>query len=146
MSHAGEKKEKKVLIVEDEPSMRSALVEKFTREGFSAHDAGDGAEGFACAIRERPDLILLDLMMPKMDGFMMLKRLREEGEYGKHVPVIVLTNVSADGGSFDRMMVETEPSIYLVKTNCTVEDVVGRALEELARLDVFAVHRYGNEA
>lgn len=125
---------KRVLIVEDEASMRRALIDKFTREGFLAHDAGDGAEGLERALKEKPDLILLDLMMPKMDGFTMLKHLREDEEYGKHVPVIVLTNVSPDGAYFDRIVIETEPSIYLVKTNCTIQDVVDRAREELERV------------
>ena len=86
---------KKILIVEDEASLRKALVEKFQREGFETFLAFDGVEGLDQAERIQPDLILLDIIMPKMDGMTMLKKLRESGDWGKQVPVIILTNLSS---------------------------------------------------
>ena len=61
-----------VLIVEDEVSLRNALRDKFIREGFSASDARDGEAGLEAALKALPDIILLDMVMPKMDGIAML--------------------------------------------------------------------------
>src|SRR5689334_6315852 len=83
----------KILIVDDEKPLLEALTDKFTREKFSTFGASDGEEGLEVAKRIQPDIILLDIVMPKMDGMTMLKLLREE-PWGKDVPVILLTNLS----------------------------------------------------
>ena len=113
----------KILIVEDEASQRMALVDKFTREGFSVVEAKDGKDGLTIALQEHPDLILLDIVMPVMDGMTMLQKIREDA-WGKDVKVIVLTNLSdaLAHGSYD----------YLVKSDWKINDVVARVR---ARLD-----------
>ena len=68
------KNNKTILIVEDEVPMIKALVDKFRREGFAVLEAGDGEDGLKIAMEKRPDLILLDIVMPKMDGMDMMKR------------------------------------------------------------------------
>lgn len=96
---AKESANKKILVieaVEDNAPLRKALHDKFSLEGFSVIDAKDGEEGLTVAMSEHPDLILLDILMPKMDGLTMMKKLRQGDEWGKHVPIIVLTNHSAD--------------------------------------------------
>src|SRR3989344_8083810 len=85
-------KNKILLITEDEPALRYVLRDKLSNIGFKVFEAADGEEGLAVALKERPDLILLDLLMPKMDGISMLKKLRED-EWGKKVKVLVLTNL-----------------------------------------------------
>lgn len=119
---------KKILIVEDESLQRDILWEKFIREGFEAIIAKNGDEGLKQALLEKPDLILLDIVMPVMDGMTMLKKLRED-EWGKKVKVLVLTNLSdaektaeaLNRGAYD----------FLVKTNWTLDDVVGKVKEAL---------------
>ena len=67
----------KILIVEDEDSLLSALVDKFLKAGYRVVTARDGEEGLTVALREQPDLILLDIVMPKMDGISLLRQLRD---------------------------------------------------------------------
>jgi len=122
---------KKILIVEDEIDLREALVDKLGREEFETSGAKDGEEGLEMALRDHPDLILLDIVMPKMDGMTMLKKLREENEWGKKVPVILLTNLSATDEKIIKAMVENEPSYYLVKSDWKIGDVVKKVKETL---------------
>jgi DNA-binding response OmpR family regulator len=127
-----ESAKKKILIVEDEMSQRKALVDKFTRESFHVIEARDGEEGFTIALKERPHIILLDIVMPKMDGMTMLKKLRQENEWGKSVPVILLTNLSADNDKINTGIAENEPAYYLVKSNWKIDDVVEKVKERLS--------------
>lgn len=85
------KKIYKILVVEDDLSISGLLSEYLTDEGFNVIVAQDGDQGLEMAISEKPDLILLDIMMPKKDGLTVLKELRSTEE-GKTVPVIMLTN------------------------------------------------------
>ncbi len=123
---------KKILIVEDELSARKALVEKFHSEGFEVAIAFDGEEGLEQSNRIHPDLILLDLVMPKMDGMTMLKKLRESGEWGKQVPVIILTNLSSDDDGRISDVAELLPTYYLVKTDWRLSDVVEKVKGRLS--------------
>jgi len=80
----------KVLVVDDEKEVTLGLQKVLRENGFEAIAAYDGEEGLAKAIKERPQLILLDIMMPKKDGFAMLEELRRH-EYGHTIPVVVLS-------------------------------------------------------
>ena len=120
---------KKILIVEDEPAMREALKEKLTISGFSVIEGKDGEEGLKLAFNNTPDLILLDILMPRMDGMMMLKKVRET-EWGKKVPVIILTNLSADE-KITSEVVTDEPSYYLMKTDWPIEEIVNKVRSAL---------------
>lgn len=122
----------KILVVEDEASMRKALVDKLRLEGFEVLSANDGKEGLDKAFKETPDLILLDILMPIMNGLTMLQKLRQAGEYGKKVPVILLTNLSADDENVIKKVAETEPAYYIVKASLTLEEVVQKIKERLA--------------
>jgi two-component system response regulator VicR len=79
---------KKILVVEDERNIVDILTFNLTREGYDTLEALDGAEGLRLALAEDPDLILLDLMLPKMDGFEVCRTLREQG---RATPIIMLT-------------------------------------------------------
>lgn len=122
--------EKKILIVEDDDSLRRAVVEKLSREGFIALQANNGLAGLECAFQEHPDLILLDVIMPKMDGLTMLSRLRED-VWGKSAQVIMLTNVS-DGESVLESLNQAAFD-YLVKSDWKLEDVVKKIRERLEK-------------
>lgn len=121
-----------ILIVEDEVPMLNALHDKLTREGFSVLTARNGEEGLKVALRDRPDLILLDVVMPRMDGITMLRKLRRESAWGRTARVIVLTNLSSDNEQRNRDITETEPAFYLVKANWTLKDVVAKIRERLS--------------
>lgn len=125
-----EQQAKSLLIVEDEPAVLSALSDKFIREGFTVHEAKNGAEGLRTALEKRPDLILLDLAMPKMDGVEMMRRLREENVYGRKVPIIILTNLTADD-KITWAVAKDEPAYYLIKSDWKIEDVVAKVRDTL---------------
>lgn len=120
---------KKILIIEDELPMLKALSEKFTREGFSALEARNGQEGLDVALEAKPDLIILDLFMPVMDGKAMMEQLRQD-EWGKKVPIIILTNLNPDDKTLNEIMA-SGPSYYFIKSKWQLEDLVGKAKEEL---------------
>jgi|SRR3989344_2050084 len=118
----------RILIVEDEQSVSKALKERLEQEGFEVTLAQNGQEGLLRAANEKPDLILLDLIMPHMDGITMLQRLRED-EWGKLAKVIILSNLS-DDNALARSM-EKGVYDYLVKTDWKLEDVVAKIKERL---------------
>jgi len=124
-------KNKKILVIEDEVALLQALVDKLTREGFAVTSARDGSMGLDLALREKPDVILLDLVMPEMTGLDVLKRLRSEGEWGKEVPVIVLTNLSANERLM-RELNEQKLTDFLVKGEVKLEEVVRKVKEAAA--------------
>lgn len=121
--------QKKILIVEDELPLLKALTDKFAREGFQTLQAQNGQEGLTLARSEHPDLILLDIIMPVMDGMTMLKHLRSD-DWGKTVPVIILTNLSPDDKTLWNV-VATEPSYYLLKADRKIEELVTKTKEIL---------------
>src|SRR3989338_4953265 len=102
----------KVLIVEDEIELLEVLADRFKQEGFIVLSARNGEEGLQLALEELPDIILLDLIMPKMDGMTALKKLRQDPK-GKDVPVILLTNLSTSDKIAEAL--QNEAYDYLVK-------------------------------
>lgn len=122
------KSNKKILIVEDERPLREVLCDKFEASGFKIFSAKDGKEGLAVALKEHPDTILLDIIMPKMDGMTVLKKLRED-KRGKDIPVILLTNLADD----QKVAEATEKGVYgyLVKSDWKIADVVKMVEERL---------------
>jgi len=123
----------KILAIEDDFSLLNVLRDKFESEGYKFVQARDGEEGLAIALAEKPDLILLDILMPKMDGITMMKKLREENEWGKNVPVILLTNLAADSEKIHQAIADNEPAYYLVKSNWTINELIDKVRERLSR-------------
>lgn len=115
---------KTILIVEDEAPLCSALRDKLSREGFSTLEARNGEDGLVIALRDHPDLILLDILMPKMDGGTMLRRMREESEWGMVVPVIVLTNLTNVKEKHLSDINEGSPTQCIRKTDVSIGDIV----------------------
>lgn len=120
---------KKILIIEDEIPMLKALSEKFVREGFVALEAKNGQEGLETALERHPDLIVLDLFMPVMDGKAMMEKLRKD-EWGKHVPIIILTNLNPDDETLNEIL-KSGPAYYFVKSKWKLEDLVAKVRQEL---------------
>lgn len=123
------KNSRKILIVDDEEDMRDALVDELSRAGFASFEAKNGKEGLEMALKEHPDLILLDIVMPEMDGMAMMKKVRED-TWGKKVPVILLTNLSATDKIIEGVL-KDEPSYYLVKSDWKITDVIKKVKETL---------------
>ena len=127
------KKDKKkilLLLVEDEASVRHALSDKLKREGFEILEAKNGKEGLAVSLKEQPDLILLDLVMPRMDGLEMMRKLRKENEWGESVPIVILTNLAATD-EITWAIAADEPVFYLVKSEWDIDKVVEKVKEAL---------------
>ncbi|MFA5993566.1 MAG: response regulator [Parcubacteria group bacterium] len=120
---------KKILIIEDEDSLRKALVARFQMEELEVLEATNGEDGLVSIEEHGPDMILLDIIMPKMDGITMLKKLRTT-DFGKDVPVLIMTNVDdakslyegIANGAFD----------FLIKSNWGIGDMVKKVKNKLA--------------
>lgn len=117
------KSNKKILVVEDDIDLREAIVEKFKSENFEVFESSNGKDGLEKALRIRPDLILLDLIMPKMDGTTMLRKLRED-KWGRLVPVIILTNISDAEKLAEALEIGVDE--YLLKAEWKLKDVVDK--------------------
>jgi DNA-binding response OmpR family regulator len=124
------KSKKKILIVEDEPAILRILTRVFKGEGFEVCTAENGEKGLAAGLREAPDLVLFDIIMPQMDGITMLTRMRQEGgAWGKQVKAIVYSNLSYNetrNEAWDAGIAD-----FLVKVNVRLDEVVQRVREEL---------------
>lgn len=107
--------------------MLEALTDKFSREGFLVLQAKDGEEGVDLALRDKPDIILLDLVMPKMTGVMVVERLRKD-PWGKTVPVVILSNLTPNDRLL-RQLMEGGVSYCLIKAESKIEDVVQKVKE-----------------
>jgi CheY-like chemotaxis protein len=121
---------KTILIVEDEDAQRLPLVEVLLGNGFTVVEAKDGKEGLEKALNQRPDVILLDLVMPEMDGVSYMKELRGDS-WGSTVSVIVLTNVSSDTDSTLQTIDQYHPSFYLSKGDMSIQDVLQKVKDVL---------------
>lgn len=111
----------KILIVEDDKFLRELISQKIIKEGYEVLDAVDGEEGVQKAQAERPDLILLDLILPGMDGFEVLRKIKED-EGTNTIPVIILSNLGqkedVDKG------IEFGAKDYLIKAHFTPAEII----------------------
>lgn len=118
----------KVLIIEDDPMIMDMYVHKFEQEGFQAigHDRGDGA--MELAAQEKPDIVLLDIILPGLDGFSVLSLLKENAAT-KDIRVVMLTNLGQDE---DKAKGKELGAIgYIVKSSRTPGEVVKQVREFL---------------
>jgi DNA-binding response OmpR family regulator len=120
-----EKINKKILVVDDTKSYLFILSETLRSAGFVVATAENGEDGLAAVKDEKPDLILLDITMPKMDGITMAKKLQEDGI---QIPIIFLTNMSDIEHVSEAMQTSKD---YIVKADTSVDDVVIRVKEKL---------------
>lgn len=118
----------KILFIEDEEALQKSLSRMLELEGFEVSGAYDGQTGLEIAQKESPDIILLDLILPKIDGFEVLKRLKTDPKT-KDIAVIILTNLEQVQGV--EKLIEYGPINYLVKANYTLEEIVQKIKETL---------------
>jgi len=116
------KAKKTVLIVEDDGMLRKVLSRRIEEEGYEVLRAEDGRQGLKTALKKHPDLILLDLMMPVMDGVEMLGELRQD-KWGSEVYVYILTNKEPDAGILDEAKREPYCSSYLMKSEYGIDEM-----------------------
>lgn len=114
--------QKTVLIVEDEKDIREALRDVLRDKNYVALEAGNGREGVSIALGKHPNLILLDLLMPEMDGMTTLKHIREDS-WGKNASVMILTNLNASNAQMVEDIVTHKPLEYLIKSDWKIHDV-----------------------
>ena len=114
-------KKKTILVVDDEPSLSSALFDVFSREGYDVILAADGEQGLKSAKDNHPDIILLDIVMPVMNGSAMLDKLRQD-KWGKQAKVIMLTNLSAPKEEAASLSKNVEN--YIIKSDWKIRDIV----------------------
>ena len=121
---------KKILFIEDESALQKTFGEILRIEGYEMVSALDGETGLKLAQTEKPDLIILDLVLPKLHGFEVLQKVKAD-EKIKGIPVIVLTNLETMADV--EKAIELGAMTYLVKANYSLEEVINKvkkALEE----------------
>lgn len=118
----------KILLVEDDPFLLDMYSTKFRDVGFNIVVAQDGELGLIKAREESPDLILLDVVLPKKDGFEVLKTLKSESQTAA-IPVVLLTNLGLD--SDVKRGLELGAQAYIVKAHFTPTEVVAKVKEIL---------------
>jgi DNA-binding response OmpR family regulator len=114
---------KKVLLVEDDKMIIDMYTLKFTQEGYEVVQAENGKDGLEAAKKNPPDIILLDIILPQMDGFTVLKSLKADPKT-KNIPVVLLTNLGQDGDV--KKGLELGAVDYLIKANFTPSQVVDK--------------------
>jgi DNA-binding response OmpR family regulator len=120
----------KIAIIEDEAAIRRMYALKLRFSDFEVCEAADGEEGLKLIEKEQPDLVLLDLRMPRMSGDEMLRELRSN-EWGESVPVIILTNISKDEAP--RTLWHLGVSDFIVKSNSTPQKILERIVHVLEK-------------
>jgi DNA-binding response OmpR family regulator len=120
----------KILIVEDEIDLLGVLSQNFSMEKFEVLQASNGEVGLEQALRHHPDIILLDIIMPVMDGITMLKKLREDA-WGKDAQVVLLTNLSDEKKVAEAMQHGVYD--YLVKADWNINNVVEKVRSKLKK-------------
>lgn len=120
--------QKKVLIVEDEPLLGNLLSQRLLKEGFSVTLVRDGEEAFRSLQTEVPDLVLLDIILPKVSGFELMERIQSDPALGERkIPIVVISNLGQDGD------VEKGQALgaigYFVKAQLSIEDLVSKVKE-----------------
>ena len=119
---------KKILFIEDEPTLQKTFREILRQEGYEMISALNGEVGLRLAKDEKPDLILLDLILPKIHGFEVLKKIKEDKGI-KEIPIIVLTNLEGIG-DVDKAL-ELGATTYLVKAQYSLEEVLEKIKKAL---------------
>ena len=114
---------RKILLIEDDPLLVKMYMAKFETEGFEVKSAEDGEEGLKMALMGWADIILLDIMMPKLSGTDMLSKLRQD-QKGKDIPVLVLSNLSQQEEAKRALSLGVKE--YLIKADYTPSQIVDK--------------------
>lgn len=121
---------KKILLIEDEKIMINLLEKKLTQEGYEVKVAPNGEEGLEMMKEEKPDVILLDIIMPKMGGFEVMEEMNKYPEL-KKIPVIIISN-SGQPVELDKAK-ELGAKDWLIKTEFDPQEVVEKVVKQIGR-------------
>lgn len=119
-----------VLIIEDEKMLSEMYKTKFEMEGFIVKQAFDGKEGLEKARTEKPDIILLDIILPRLDGFLVLKEIKNDSDM-KKTPVLLLTNLGQDDDIKKGKSLGADG--YFVKANHSPAEIVEQVRQQLKK-------------
>lgn len=119
---------KTILLIEDETALRGVLRDELVQEGFSVLEAKNGSDGLKVALHSQPDLIILDVIMPVMDGMTMLKKLRQD-PWGKDAKVIILTNLNEMGKISEAVAGKTYD--YIIKSDIKLVELMAMVRQRL---------------
>ncbi len=123
-------KPKKILMVEDDVAMRDIVIHKLLAHGFEVKEAENGKKGIDLILNEKPDLVLLDLMMPEVDGFQVLETVRKNTDNGvKNTPIIILSNLWSNKDILRAKDLQVQA--YMVKAYFTTEEILNKINEIL---------------
>lgn len=122
-----------LLIIEDDKFLQKILLTKFQKEGFDVRLASDGEEGLRLMLERPPGIILLDLILPKLDGFQVMAEMRTNPRI-KSIPVVVISNLSQEEDK--RRAAELGAIEFLVKANLSINEIVQHAKETYAKYAV----------
>jgi DNA-binding response OmpR family regulator len=114
MSGRAEPKEKMIFVVDDDPVFLNSSVDFFTREGFRTGSAVDGEEALKKIAQEKPNLIILDLLLPKLSGYEIIKKLQED-YFTKSIPIFVVTIKKLDAGTKQMFSMESNVKEFFNK-------------------------------
>jgi len=112
---------KKILVIEDDKFLRKVYESKLPKEGYLVISAGDGEAGLAAMKKELPDLVLLDLIMPKMTGFDVLVEVKKDPKLAK-IPILVLSNLGQDEDNARAKALGARD--FMIKSNFSIKEVV----------------------
>lgn len=119
---------KKILFIEDEFTLQKAMEEALRKEGYEVIQALNGKAGLNMVKSEKPDLVLLDIILPKMDGFQVLEQIKRNKET-KNIPVIILTNLG-DAEDIEKSL-SLGATTYLVKSDHSLNEIIEKIKETI---------------
>lgn len=116
-------------MVEDDEAFRLLLTNELTEAGIEVLQAVNGKEGLSIAFKEHPDLILLDIILPEVDGAEVLRGLRDDKEWGQYVPILMLTQLD----NMERIAeaVASKVNGYIIKGKMSMEDIISNIKKQL---------------
>jgi len=123
---------KKIVLIEDDEILSKVIYEDLQEAGYKVYRAFDGDEGLKMVKSEKPDMIILDLVLPKKDGFEVLKEIKKDNET-KDIPVIIVSNLGQDV-EIKRGM-DLGAIDYLIKSSFSMETVINKIKKYLALID-----------
>ncbi len=114
---------KRILIVEDDQNLSKLMKEQLESASYTVEIALTGEAGVQ-ALEHKPDIILLDIMLPQVNGLELMKRTREKDEWGKGVPIVIISNLTPDSAEIIDAVASYEPVYYIVKADFSLADLV----------------------
>ncbi|HYG58382.1 MAG TPA: response regulator, partial [Symbiobacteriaceae bacterium] len=117
-----------IMVVDDDPDVRTIVGVMLQRAGYSVRTASDGQEAFRVIMEDRPDLLILDLMMPNLDGFQLVRLLRQR-RWTQQIPLLVLTALDLTEG--EKTLLRLGPTRHITKGPAIQEEIVARVRDLL---------------